>query len=238
MKRVLKNILRGELIVSVQALENEPLHSSFIMSKMANAVIEGGAKAIRANSIVDIIAIKEEIGDIPLIGIVKTEYKNSDVYITPTLIEVKSLIEANVDIIALDATNRKRPKETLIDLINYIREHSDILIMADCSNFDEMCRACEMGFDIISTTLVGYTDSSKNQRLEDDNYKIIREFKRKFPDSFLIVEGNVNSPEILKEVYSQGADSVVVGSMITRPQIITRAFVNAIKEKNENNTLY
>lgn len=35
--------VRGGLIVSCQALENEPLHSSFIMSRMAVAAEMSGA---------------------------------------------------------------------------------------------------------------------------------------------------------------------------------------------------
>ena len=35
--------LKGKLIVSCQALSNEPLHSSFIMGRMALAAKEGGA---------------------------------------------------------------------------------------------------------------------------------------------------------------------------------------------------
>ncbi len=50
--------LRGELIVSCQALPEEPLHSSYIMSKMAAAALEGGAKGIRANTKEDIRAIQ------------------------------------------------------------------------------------------------------------------------------------------------------------------------------------
>ena len=46
--------IKDSLIVSCQALENEPLHSSFIMSRMALAAKMGGAKGIRANSISDI----------------------------------------------------------------------------------------------------------------------------------------------------------------------------------------
>ena len=42
--------LKGKLIVSCQALPDEPLHSSFIMGRMALAAKQGGASGIRANT--------------------------------------------------------------------------------------------------------------------------------------------------------------------------------------------
>ena len=51
--------LRHKLIVSCQALPDEPLHSDFIMARMAVAAEEGGASGIRANSVVDIAAIRK-----------------------------------------------------------------------------------------------------------------------------------------------------------------------------------
>ena len=47
------DIIKNKLIVSCQALEDEPLHSSFIMGRMANAAKEGGAVAIRAQGVDD-----------------------------------------------------------------------------------------------------------------------------------------------------------------------------------------
>ena len=55
------DILKGNLIVSCQALEDEPLHSSFIMGRMALAAKEGGAVAIRAQGVADINEIKESL---------------------------------------------------------------------------------------------------------------------------------------------------------------------------------
>lgn len=58
--------LKGKLIVSCQALPDEPLHSSFIMGRMALAAKQGGASGIRANTPEDIKEIKTQV-DLPVI---------------------------------------------------------------------------------------------------------------------------------------------------------------------------
>ncbi|POD89118.1 N-acylglucosamine-6-phosphate 2-epimerase [Lactiplantibacillus plantarum subsp. plantarum] len=65
MKNTFLDQVKGSLIISCQALPDEPLHSSFIMSRMALAAKEAGAAGIRANSIVDIQAIQDEV-DLPV----------------------------------------------------------------------------------------------------------------------------------------------------------------------------
>ena len=100
--------LKGGLIVSCQALASEPLHSSYIMSRMAFAAKEGGACGIRSNSPEDIIEIRKTV-DLPVIGLHKVDYDDSDIYITPTMKEIDALVATGVEIIALDATNRIRP---------------------------------------------------------------------------------------------------------------------------------
>ncbi len=117
---MLKKIYR-KLIVSCQALEDEPLHSSFIMGRMAKAAKEGGAVAIRAQGVEDINEIKK-VTSLPIIGIVKRNYEDSDIYITSTKREVDELLSTNCEMIALDATKRVRPhNEKLEELINYIK---------------------------------------------------------------------------------------------------------------------
>ncbi|MCD1016224.1 N-acetylmannosamine-6-phosphate 2-epimerase, partial [Staphylococcus aureus] len=151
------------LIVSCQALPDEPLHSSFIMSKMALAAYEGGAVGIRANTKEDILAIKETV-DLPVIGIVKRDYDHSDVFITATSKEVDELIESQCEVIALDATLQQRPKETLDELVTYIRSHApNVEIMADIATVEEAKNAARLGFDYIGTTLHGYTSYTQGQ---------------------------------------------------------------------------
>ena len=220
--------LRGELIVSCQALPEEPLHSSYIMSKMAAAALEGGAKGIRANTKGDIRAIQEEV-DLPIIGIVKRDYPDCEVYITPTMKEVDELMEVKPEIIALDATGALRPGGlTLKDFVGQTREkYPKQLLMADCSTVKEAQYADEIGFDFIGTTMVGYTKQSQGDRIEEEDFRIIREILEtvKHP---VIAEGNINTPEKAKRVKELGVFSTVVGSVITRPQLITRSFVDAL----------
>lgn len=221
------NQIKGKLIVSCQALEDEPLHSSFIMGRMALAAKEGGACGIRAQSKEDIVEIKRLV-DLPIIGIVKRNYEDSDIYITPTKKEVDELLETKCEMIALDATNRKRPNnEKLEDLVSYIHEHN-ILAMADCSNYEECVKAKEMGFDCVSTTLCGYTPYSKS--IDGPNLELIEKLVQDL-NIPVIAEGKINTPEDLKLVFDKGAYSAVVGGAITRPQNITERFTSVLKEK-------
>lgn len=220
--------LKGKLIVSCQALPNEPLYSSYIMGRMAVAAKEGGASGIRANTKEDIKEIQNAV-DLPIIGIVKRDYPGSPVYITPTMKEVDELMEVKPDIIALEATGALRPGGlTLEDFYLQIREkYPNIVLMADCSTVDEAVKADQLGFDFIGTTMVGYTEQSKNDRIEDSDFKILRTILEKVSHP-VIAEGNINTPEKAKRVIELGTFCVVVGSIITRPQLITKAFAEAL----------
>ena len=219
-----------DFIVSCQALEHEPLHSSYIMSKLALAASMGGAKGIRANTVDDIKAIKNEV-DLPLIGIIKKDFTDSDIYITPTMNEIDDLVEAGADVIALDATNRLRPgKIELVDFYASIKnKYPNILLMADCSTFEEMHSASSLGFDYIGTTLFGYTPYSKKSAFED--YDIFKE-KTKSIKSKIIAEGQISTPSQASEILKlDNIYAIVVGGAITRPMDITSRFIKACYEE-------
>ena len=223
--------LKGNLIVSCQALPDEPLHSSFIMGRMAQAAKQGGASGIRANTPDDIKEIQNQV-DLPIIGIIKKDYDDSKVYITPTMDEIDQLVATGVEIIALDATEDLRPNGKNIDkFYKEIKEkYPDQLLMADCSTIAEAIHADELGFDFVGTTLVGYTDQSKGHKIEANDFEILREIIKNVK-AMVIAEGNINTPEKAKRVIELGAYSVVVGSIITRPQVITKNFVDKLAEK-------
>lgn len=218
------------LIVSCQALADEPLYSSFIMSKMALAAYQGGAVGIRANSKDDIIAIKKEV-DLPIIGIVKRDYPGSKVFITATRTEVDELLDSGCDVIALDATAQPRPNESLADLVKYIRNKAPhIEIMADISTIEEAQHADALGFDYIGTTLRGYTEYTHGHVLYEDNFQFLKDVLSNV-HAKVIAEGNVITPEMLQIVDRLGVHCTVVGSAITRPKEITQRFVNVLKNE-------
>ncbi len=216
--------IKGKLVVSCQALPDEPLHSSFIMGRMALAAKQGGAAGIRAQSKEDIDEIIKVAG-LPVIGIVKRNYADSEIYITPTRKEIEELLETQCEMIALDATLRKRPNgERLEELVRYVKDRGR-LVMADCSTYDEAVNAEKIGFDCVSTTLCGYTPYSEN--LPGPNLSFIEKLKANLHVP-VIAEGKINTPEDLKAVFQSGAYSAVVGGAITRPQNITEKFTRAL----------
>lgn len=217
------------LIVSCQALPDEPLHSSFIMSKMALAAYEGGAVGIRANTKKDILAIKETV-DLPVIGIVKRDYDHSDVFITATSKEVDELIESQCEVIALDATLQQRPKETLDELVSYIRTHApNVEIMADIATVEEAKNAARLGFDYIGTTLHGYTSYTQGQLLYQNDFQFLKDVLQSV-GAKVIAEGNVITPDMYKRVMDLGVHCSVVGGAITRPKEITKRFVQIMED--------
>lgn len=222
--------LHSQLIVSCQALPNEPMHSSFIMGRFALAAYQSGAKGIRANTKEDIAEIQKNV-DLPIIGIVKRDYADSQIYITPTMKEIEELMEVKPEIIAMDATDRLRPGNvTIDDFFHTVKEkYPDQLYMADCSTVEEALHADELGFDFVGTTMVGYTPESKGDHIEANDFEILRKIlagaKRR-----VIAEGNIDTPAKLVRVTQLGVYATVVGSIITRPQVITKRFTDALKD--------
>ena len=218
-------------VVSCQALKDEPLYGRGIMTKMAKAAIIGGTDWIRASQIDNIKNMLENI-DVPIIGIIKKIYPApyiGEVFITPTIIEMKKLIDTGVHMIAIDATLRKRPKESLKEIVDFFftNKKPNQKLVADCSDINDMKNAIKLNFDYIGTTLCGYTKDSKDKYTPYNDFEIIKKVK-KLTDIPIIAEGHVDTPKLAKQAYESGASIVVVGSLITRPRIITKTFIKEI----------
>lgn len=217
--------LRGTLIVSCQALPDEPLYGAYIMAKMAKACVLGGASAIRANGIDDILAIKQEVS-VPIIGLIKRQYDDSEIYITPTKQEVVDLVNTGCEIIAIDATLRKRPNnEKLEELVNLIHKNNRIAI-GDVSTIEEGLNAQKIGFDFVSTTLSGYTSYSKQS--DEPDFELVEKLVKQL-NIGVIAEGKISSISDMQKMKELNPFAIVIGSAITRPLLITQKYVNVLK---------
>ena len=218
--------LRNKVIVSCQAMPSEPLYKEDCMIAMMQSVVKGGAAGLRVAGIRD-VANAKKLFDIPVIGLTKPEvipknYKEI-VYITPTVSDALALVRAGADIVAFDGTPRPRPESNLNDIIKYIKLNKR-LAMADISTFEEGIKCKELGADILSTTLSGYTLESGNRGDEPD-FELLEQLVKEsgLP---VVLEGRIWEPGQVSRAFELGAHCVVIGSAITRPQLITKRFVN------------
>ncbi len=217
--------VRGKLIVSCQALEDEPLHGASVMAKLAVAARVGGAAAIRANGPADIRAIKAAV-DLPVIGLYKLGA--SGVYITPTFDAAAEIAAAGADVIALDCTGRPRPDGVdLRDLLARIRQELRLPIFADVSSLSEARMAAADGAAMAGPTLAGYTEAGPAG--DGPAFDLLAQMVAELPIP-VIAEGRIHTPAQARRALDLGAWSVVVGSAITRPRTITARFVSALSD--------
>ena len=217
--------LKGKIVVSSQAMPDEPLYKEDCMFAMMQSVVNGGARALRVAGARDVKNARKL--NVPVIGLTKPSGLPSNwkeiVYITPGLKEVNELIDAGADIIAFDGTSRPHNSCSLEEIISTIH-NAKRLAMADISTLEEGINCAQLGADIISTTLAGYTLES-GEPTEGPDYALLSELV-KTVNKPVILEGRIWEPDDVKKAFELGAHCVVIGSAITRPQLITKRFVD------------
>ena len=227
--------LKKGLIVSCQATAEEPMRDSSIIGRFALAAEMGGAVGVRINGIADILAVKQLV-KIPIIGLIKHTYPGYWSYITPTLRDVESVYATGAEIVAVDATMLPKPegKETRQLLQDIKKEFPGILLMGDISTLEEGVIAADEGCDLISTTLSGYTQYTRNHEdskiieLQEPDIELVAQLSRKV-DAPIIAEGRFWDDTLAIKAFCAGAHNVVIGAGITRPQIITQKVVMNIQ---------
>lgn len=220
------NRLKNKVVVSVQAMPSEPLYLDKCIIAMMKSVVKGGAGGLRVAGARDVRNAKA-LFDVPVIGLTKPDVIPPNwkevVYITPTLTEVISLVEADADIVAFDGTMRPRPNGCkLEEIIKYIKINKRIA-MADISTLEEGLQCAEMGAHILSTTLSGYTSHSKEAD-EGPDFELLEQLTKR-TNVPVVLEGRIWEPWQVDKAFELGAHCVVIGSAITRPQLITKRFV-------------
>ena len=220
--------LKGKVVVSSQAMPDEPLYKEDCMLAMMASVVNGGAGGLRVAGARDVRNAKKHF-NIPVIGLTKPEKLPENwkkiVYITPGLKEVQALIDAGADVIAFDGTSREHDNCTLEEIIELIHK-ANRLAMADISTVEEGINCAKLGADIISTTLAGYTLES-GEPTEGPDYKLLEGLVKTI-DKPIILEGRIWEPKEVKKAFEIGAHCVVIGSAITRPQLITKRFIEGV----------
>lgn len=217
--------LQNSLIVSCQAPADSPLHDPQVIAAMAKAAILRGASGVRIDSPSHVSAVRQSV-EAPIIGLWKQQITGYDIYITPQFEHAAAIASAGADIIAIDATLRKRPGEEKLDtLIARIHDELGKLVMADVDTIEAAIAAASSGADIVGTTLFGYTNETKH--LSPPGFELLSQMVAKL-DVPVICEGGISSPQMAQEALKLGAYAVVVGTAITGIDYLVKAYQEAI----------
>nr|WP_010133178.1 putative N-acetylmannosamine-6-phosphate 2-epimerase [Microbulbifer agarilyticus] len=214
-------LLSSGLIVSCQPVDHGPLDTDDVVVRLAKAALAGGAGGVRIEGAARVAKVRDAIPDALIIGIVKRDLADSPVRITPFHEDVEALATAGATVIAIDATQRIRPVPTLA-LLKHINQLGKIA-MADCSSFEDAERAFAAGAAIVGTTLSGYTGGPVPS---EPDYALLQKFCAYFPR--VMAEGRFNTPEHCMKAREIGAWAVTVGTAITRTEVVTGWFSDAM----------
>lgn len=217
------DVLRGALVVSCQPVTGGPMDRPDIVAAFALAALDGGARGLRIEGIENLRAVRA-VTAAPVIGLIKCDLPTTPVRITPLPEQVDALIAAGANIVAFDATDRVRPVPCG-ELVARIHA-GGALAMADCATFNDGRAAAALGCDVLGSTMSGYTGGPVP---EGPDLAILSDLAQL--GRFVIAEGRYQVPADAAAALAAGADAVVAGSAITRPEHVTAWFVAAMQSK-------
>lgn len=225
------NQLEGGMIVSCQAEGDDPFNANpEYMALFAKAAEMGGAIGIRTQGIAKLEAIKNAT-ELPVIGLLKSTFEDGTVKITGSFAEVEQLLNAKADIVAVDGTFREREGLRGPEFIREVKRRYNCLVLADIATSEEAAACQEAGADCVSTTLNGYTPDTLECN-DGPNFDVLESIVRSLSIP-VFAEGRYNTPADAYEAMKLGAYAVISGTAITRPRVITKWFVEAIKKAKQ-----
>jgi N-acylglucosamine-6-phosphate 2-epimerase len=225
-----QDYISSGLIVSCQIDTTEPLHKGEHIALFAQAAQEGGAVAVRADGVHNIVAIRRQ-SKIPIIGCVRGTFDSGNILVTPELRDVEELVRSSCTCIALDATLRIRPNGMDgVEFLATAREQFRIPFVADISTAQEARLAEDAGAVAVSTVLFGRTDTTQNIAKSVESYAaLVRDITQTVTIPVL-AEGFVWNPNDVEKARMAGAYCTVAGGVITRPRLLTQIYSQAFKE--------
>lgn len=217
LSELLRRLAASPLVVSVQTSDGSPLDSPESLAALASASKAQGTSILRLQGQRNIETVRRATG-LPAIGLIKRNYADSDIYITATQREVSEVLAAGAEIVALDGTNRSRPKgQTLSSLIEQCHQAKK-LVLADIDSLESARFAVQAGADLLSTTLAGYTAAPA---VPGADLELLRRVVSEL-DCPVFAEGRYEYPWQIEAAMRIGAAGVIVGGAINDPEKNTR----------------
>lgn len=236
-QQILNNIKDG-LIVSCQVKKDDPQYLDGCVVALAKAAVWGQANGLRINEPQNIADVKAVFPDVCVIGLWKKHRDDSEVFMTPSLEEVRACLKAGADIIAIDGTPRLIDGHQAWDIIPQIKkEFPDKLIFADVRDDVDALGAIQRGADFVAPTFYRFSPHAKSSDLPDWQM-VCRMIEVASGKAKVVMEGKIWTPDDAIRALHYGCYAVVVGSAITRPHLVTRRFHDHLCGFKEERSLF
>lgn len=220
--RTVLDALAGGFVTSCQPVRGGVFDDPELVARFARAAQQGGSAGLRVEGLADLGAVRA-VSDLPLIGLIKDRAGDREVFITPSRDHVPALVAAGADVVAFDATHRDRdvPVPTMLAAIH----QEGVLAMADVATLEEGLAAHAAGAELVGTTLSGYVPGSPE--MEGPDLALVQALAEQ--GVRVVAEGRISTPAQAAEAIRLGAFAVTVGTALTRPELATRTFVDAVR---------